>query len=186
MISWGIQLSSKCILVLGGARSGKSKFAQEMAERTSSKVLFVATAEGLDGEMQSRIQEHKRLRPHLWRTLEASRRVGEQIAKCLGDAEVVLVDCLTLLVSNVLTGSDPGTSSDAESAVMREIEELMEAVDEADAVYIIVSNELGMGLVPANPLGREYRDLLGKANQFVAARADEVYFMMAGIPCKVK
>jgi adenosylcobinamide kinase/adenosylcobinamide-phosphate guanylyltransferase len=69
---------------------------------------------------------------------------------------------------------------------MREIEELMEAVDEADAVYIIVSNELGMGLVPANPLGREYRDLLGKANQFVAARADEVYFMMAGIPCKVK
>ena len=177
-------MAEKCILILGGARSGKSRYAQELAAKLSKKVLFVATGEALDEEMQARIDEHRKARPGSWRTLETATGIGKQIEKQIGDAEVVIIDCLTLLVSNLL-GDEPDYLK-AEKQAMAEMNELVACINRLDASFIIVSNEVGMGLVPETRLGRLYRDLLGKANQFVARHASEVHFMVAGIPVKVK
>ena len=177
-------MAEKCTFILGGARSGKSHFAQELAGRLGSRVLFVATGEALDEEMKARIDQHKKARPQAWQTLEAPTNIGRQLEKQIGDAEVVIIDCLTLLVSNLL-GAEPD-HVEAEEQLTREITELIACMDKLDASFIIVSNEVGMGLVPETKLGRIYRDLLGRANQLIAQRIDEVYFMVAGLPIKVK
>ena len=177
-------MAKEYIFILGGARSGKSRFAQELAGKLSNKVLFIATGEPLDEEMQARIDEHKKARPRSWRTLEISANVGQQLEAGIGDTEVVIIDCLTLLVSNRL-----GEKLDypkAEKQVLAEINELIACIDRLDTSFIIVSNEVGMGLVPETRLGRVYRDILGKANQLVARHANEVYFIVAGIPVKIK
>ena len=197
-------MAKKFIFILGGARGGKSKFAQSMAQELGMKVAFVATAEPLDEEMVLRIEEHKRVRPKSWRTLEVPRRIAENLAGQIDDAEVVLLDCITLLVSNILTsfchceansdlchselgeGSPLPAETDAENQVMAEIKDLVECIDKYEGDFIAVSNEVGLGLVPENRLGRTYRDLLGKANQLLAKHADEVYFMVSGIPIKIK
>lgn len=182
-------MAKSFVLITGGVRSGKSKFAQAMAEGLGEKVLFVATAEPLDEEMALRIEEHKRKRSKSWRTLEISINVGQQLEKQLGDAEVVLLDCLTLLVSNILTAKDARIShnpGEAETRVTTELEQLVGCMDQYAGTFIAVSNEVGLGLVPGNKLGRIYRDLLGMANQFLAQHATEVYFMTAGIPIKIK
>ena len=182
-------MARKCILILGGARSGKSRFAQETASRLSEKVLFVATGEALDEEMRQRIDEHKRSRPSTWRTVEAPTGVGRKMAEQIGDAQVVVLDCLTLLVSNVIgrCGGDPERVSAnlVQEKVSSEIQELMERIDSTNACFILVSNEVGMGLVPESRLGRMYRDLLGSANQELARRADEIYLMVAGVALRV-
>ena len=177
-------MAKKIIFILGGARSGKSRFAQELAAKMSRKVLFVATAEALDEEMQNRIEEHKKARPTSWRTLEITNNVGKQIEKQIDDAEVVIVDCLSLLVANML--GDKLDYQKAEKQMLDEMKQLIASMDRLDASFIVVSNEVGMGLVPENKLGRIYRDLLGRANQFIAQHASEVYLMVAGIPIKVK
>lgn len=159
-------------LILGGARSGKSNFAQKLAE--GRKVLFVATAEALDDEMRERIEEHKKQRPSSWRTLEAPNKLGKKIAESTGDSEVVIIDCMTMLVSNTL------------SDVKKEIEELIDCMKKVNADFIIISNEVGLGIVPENKLSRIYRDALGWVNKRLAEFADEVYFMIAGIPVKIK
>ena len=185
-------MTTKCILILGGARSGKSHFAQEMASRLGERVLFVATGEALDEEMKQRIKEHKKSRPSSWRTIEVPIGVGKRIREEIHDAQVVILDCLTLLVSNVIgqcAGEvDPGQvdAGLVEEKLTAEIKELVECIDSTDASFIIVSNEVAMGLVPNNRLGRIYRDFLGKMNQKLAQRAPEVYLMVAGIPMVVK
>ena len=215
-------MAKKFVLILGGARSGKSTFAQGLAQSIGEKVLFVATGAPLDDEMALRIEAHKRKRPESWRTLEIGVKVGQSLEKEIEDAEVVLLDCLTLLVSNVILEpslpitlmepfpcchSEPfapchsegekrpknlaqdklgKTISEAEAQVMSEMEQLINFIDKYKGTFIAVSNEVGLGLVPENKLGRVYRDLLGKANQLLAQRADEVYFMAAGIPLKIK
>lgn len=176
----------KLIFILGGARSGKSNQAQSLAAEIGGNVAFVATAQALDDEMAARIQNHKARRPEDWTTLELPTRVGRQIVSQSIKADVIIVDCLTLLVSNLLvlnTNSDG--SIDEQSAtrlVEEEISELLAAITSTESVWIIVSNEVGMGLVPPNPMGRLYRDLLGWSNQRIASRADQVIFMVAGIP----
>jgi len=177
-------LTSKCTFVLGGARSGKSHYAQELAGKLSNRVLFVATGEALDEEMQARISQHKKARPETWRTLEIPTNIGKQIERQVGDAQVVLVDCLSLLVSNLL-GDEPDYPK-AETRALAEIDQLIACMGKLDASFIIVSNEVGMGLVPETKIGRIYRDLLGKVNQRIAQHANEVYFMVAGTPIKVK
>jgi adenosylcobinamide kinase/adenosylcobinamide-phosphate guanylyltransferase len=150
-------------------------------------VLFVATAEAGDEDMAQRIARHQQERPASWRTLETPRQVGRAIALHLDDTPVVVVDCLTLLVSNTLLHC--GTSPDhvvAEAAVQEEVAALLQTCQARAATCIVVSNEVGLGLVPDNPLGRLYRDLLGKANQTLAAHAEAVYFMVAGLPVDVK
>ena len=181
----------KNILITGGARSGKSHFAQELALRSGKPVLFVATAVAGDEEMRRRIEEHRRARPATWSTLEVTTNVGNQIRQKIGGAQVVIVDCITLLISNIFgqyvdqTGEHIDASL-AEKEVTSEISELVECINRLDASFIMVTNEVGMGLVPANKMGRLYRDLLGKANQLLAQQSDEVYLMAAGLPVKIK
>jgi len=175
------------ILIIGGARSGKSRFAQELALRSGKPVLFVATATAGDEEMRQRIEEHRRTRPATWSTLEATTHVGNQIQHNIGNAQVVIVDCITLLVNNVFSQfAEPINAALVENKITGEISELVECKSHVDASFIVVSNEVGTGLVPANEMGRLYRDLLGKANQLLAEQADEVYLMVAGLPVMIK
>ena len=177
-------MAKKCIFILGGARSGKSTYAQQLAQQMGQNVLFVATAEALDDDMRERIDNHKKSRPKSWRTLELPKGIAEKLAEESGGADVVLIDCLTLLVSNLL--GDDLDSRRAEEKVMPEIEKLLSVIKKLNATVIIVSNEVGLGLVPDNKLGRIYRDLLGQVNRLIALSADEVYCMVAGLPLKVK
>ena len=186
----------KLTLILGGARSGKSSYAERLALQHGGQVLFVATAQPLDGEMAERIANHQNNRPANWQTLEIASAVGALLKSRTQSgtlqAGVILVDCLTLLVSNLLLAVSSGVGEDltvdeeaATALVETEITRLLEAVQTIPAEWIIVSNEVGLGLVPSYPLGRVYRDLLGRANQHLASRADKVIFMIAGIPMRL-
>ncbi len=177
-------MAKQIILLLGGARSGKSYYAQQLAVELGGKVLFVATGEALDEEMHARIAQHKKDRPKTWRTLEINTDLSKKIEGEIRDAQVVIIDCITLLISNLLQGKPDNFR--AEKFVQAEINNLIESMDKLDASFIIVTNEVGMGLVPDNKLGRIYRDLLGKANQLLAAHATEVYLMLACLPVQVK
>ena len=143
----------------------------------------MATAEAGDEEMQQRIEEHQRARSATWTTLEATTHIGSQILQKIAGAQVVIIDCITLLVSNIFSQYSDQT---IERELMAEISELVECINHIDASFIMVTNEVGTGLVPANRVGRLYRDLLGRANQLLAERADEIYLMVAGIPVPIK
>jgi adenosylcobinamide kinase / adenosylcobinamide-phosphate guanylyltransferase len=174
-------------LILGGARSGKSAYAERLAAQSGQAVLYVATAQALDAEMQERIRRHRASRPAHWRTLEADHAVGEAIRRSAQPGDWVLVDCLTVLVANaILQGGEEVTLDEARPGVEAEIDGLVRATREHNSRLCIVSNEVGMGVVPAYALGRVYRDLLGWANQQLAAVAGEVYVMIAGLPMKLK
>ncbi len=189
----------KLILILGGARSGKSTYAENLAkELGGDAVLYVATSEVKDEEMRQRIEKHRAARSQAWRTLEAPNDLVKKITQGLNDEKVVLIDCLTLFVSNTLLETtapvedvfDPPSSDpfnpEIENRLMEEMETLVKNHRQSGVDTIIVSNEVGLGLVPPYELGRAYRDMLGRANQYLASQADEVYFLVAGIPMKVK
>jgi adenosylcobinamide kinase/adenosylcobinamide-phosphate guanylyltransferase len=175
----------------GGARSGKSHFAQEMAQGLGRRVLFVATAEPGDEEMRERIEQHKRARPPSWETLEVTSEVGRHVTQQIKGAEVVIIDCITLLVNNLFNRYLGGDEDDVntqllDEKVTDEIGELIDCMDQADATFIIVTNEVGLGIVPDNKIARLYRDLLGKANQLLAERAEQVFMMVSGIALPLK
>ena len=177
----------KSTLITGGARSGKSRLAQEMAIRTNEPVLFVATAEAGDEEMKRRIEAHRKSRPANWTTLEVTTHIGHKITRNIGQAQTVIIDCITLLVNNVFQQHEETTDAAIiEKAVEAEIKELIICVEQSNARFIIVTNEVGLGIVPADRVSRLYRDLLGKANQMLAEHADEVILMAAGIPLIIK
>jgi adenosylcobinamide kinase/adenosylcobinamide-phosphate guanylyltransferase len=177
-------------LILGGARSGKSSYAEQLAAQRGQRIAYVATAQAWDDEMAHRIENHRRQRPTTWETIEAPSQVGAAIAAAeasAGDWDVVLIDCLTLLASNVILAlPEPVETPAAEAALRAEVDALLDAYQASKASWILVSNEVGLGIVPAYPLGRVYRDALGRANQQLAAVADEVLFMVAGLPMRVK
>jgi len=174
------------ILILGGARSGKSSLAEKVAwQLGADDVLYVATAEARDEEMQERIHKHRLQRPSTWRTLEKPLQVASAIEANQSGADVVLLDCMTILVSNIVLQAEQ-QGADAEEMVKEEVEALIATIARSSATWIIVSNEVGMGLVPAYPLGRIYRDALGRANQRLAAAADHVWFLVAGLPMLLK
>ena len=177
----------KSTLILGGARSGKSRLAVEMAQKRGGDVLFVATAEARDDEMKRRIAAHRQVRPTGWKTLEAQTHIGTQIKRHIGKAQTVIIDCVTLLVNNIFEPYNENTdASQIEKTVETEIKELLECIDKSEALFIIVSNELGLGIIPADKISRLYRDILGRANQMLAAHADEVYLLVAGLPIAIK
>lgn len=180
--------SSRLTFLLGGARSGKSAYALELARRHGGDVLFVATATAGDDEMRARIAAHRAERPAHWRTLEAPRQVAAAIGQALAErpADVVILDCLTLLTSNLLVQeSAPNTEAAATAAVLAEVDALLACWREMGGHWIVISNEVGMGLVPPYPLGRLFRDVLGRANQRLAAAADETLFLVAGKPIRL-
>ena len=180
----------KKTLIIGGARSGKSSYAQELALKSGGAVLFVATAEAGDEEMKQRIEAHRKARPPRWQTFEATTHIGRRIALKVSKVQTVIVDCITLLVNNVIQkypqSDDKETEAIIEKEVMTEIDELVYCIVQSDASFIIVTNEVGLGLVPADRVSRLYRDLLGKVNQVLAQHADQVYLMVAGVPVAIK
>jgi len=176
----------KLILLLGGARSGKSTLAERMAAELGEDVLYVATAQAFDDEMRERIAAHRQSRPQGWQTLEAPLRVGEQL-RALTLPPVILIDCITLLATNaLLTLPDDCTQAAANQVILAEIGDLLTVQHASDSTWIMVSNEVGMGVVPPSRLGRLYRDALGAANQRLAHAADEVYLLVAGLPWRLR
>jgi adenosylcobinamide kinase/adenosylcobinamide-phosphate guanylyltransferase len=183
---WCFSMGRRLTLVLGGARSGKSTLAEKLAVEYGGSVLYVATAVAFDDEMRLRIDRHKAERPSHWLTLEAPTQTGAAIAGA-PSTDLVLLDCLTVLANNIVAPMpEPIDGVAAELALNAEIEALLAAYYASDAQWIIVSNEVGLGIVPAYPLGRIYRDALGRANQRLADAADHVLFMVAGLPMTVK
>ncbi len=175
--------------IIGGARSGKSDYADKIARSSDGAVLYIATAQALDDEMRQRIEAHKGKRPPQWRTLELPMDVGARLLAEKPRADVVLLDCITLLISNLLLKAagdvDQPDEEAARAAVEGEIEKLLKGIEEIPAHWLVVSNEVGQGVVPAYPAGRLFRDLLGWANQRLAEKADEVIWMVAGIPVPI-
>ena len=165
----------KLTLVIGGARSGKSRYAEALIAAQLPPWTYVATAEAGDHEMIARIRTHRKRRGAHWRTVEAPRDL--QAALATGAGGPVLVDCLTLWLSNLML---------AEMDVEQEIEKLEAALTAAAAPVVLVANEVGLGIVPEFPLGRRFRDMQGMLNQRMAARADRVVLMVAGLPLAVK
>ena len=165
------------ILILGGARSGKSRYALELGESVSQDRVFVATGVGFDVGMRERIERHRKDRDASWRTVEESVAVWDVIGSECGEGRVVVLDCLTLWLNNLML-EDRDVESD--------LERLVEVLEGVEGDVILVSNEIGLGLVPDTELGREFRDLHGRMNQRVAAVCDRVLFMVAGLAVVVK
>ncbi len=164
-------------LILGGARSGKSRYALELGESVSDDRVFVATGVGFDEGMRERIERHRKDRDVSWRTVEESVRVWDVIREECGEGRVVVLDCLTLWLNNLML---------EERDVESDLERLVESLEGVEGDVILVSNEIGLGLVPDTELGREFRDLHGRMNQRVASVCDRVLFMVAGLGVVVK
>ncbi len=178
---------AKITLILGGARSGKSSHAQQLAEESGKSVTFLATAQAFDEEMSARIQRHRAERPAHWATLEISLGIASHVRQIR--SEIVILDCVTLLVNNLIMQFVKGDFVNEASfmqSVQSEISDLLSAVRESGQHWLIVSNEVGLGLVPPYPMGRVYRDGIGWANQRLAKEAEQVLFMVAGIPTVIK
>jgi adenosylcobinamide kinase/adenosylcobinamide-phosphate guanylyltransferase len=169
--------SHSSLLVLGGARSGKSRYAQQRAEALPGELIFVATAQALDDEMAARIARHRSDRGQRWRTIEAVIDIADVIQTEARPDRVLLVDCLTLWASNLMF---------AERDHVEHARDLARAIKNAAGPVILVANEVGLGIVPDNALARRFRDVAGEINQIVAASASEAVFMAAGLPLKLK
>lgn len=173
---------NRLILILGGARSGKSRFALERGETLGEEKIFIATARPSDAEMARRIERHRRERPEGWKTLEEPLHLADRLRSMEGKAEIAVIDCLTLWLSNLLTavGED-------EEKILGEIDRLVSVARSVNLSIVAVSNEVGLGVVPTDhSLSRLFRDLSGLLHQRWAAEADEVYWMMAGIAVPIK
>lgn len=176
------------IFITGGARSGKSAYAVELAKQNGGKVAFIATAFAGDDEMEQRIQLHQASRPPEWTTIEEPIKVAEAISDAAVGHAAIIVDCLTLLISNLIceTPSQEMVNPEHERSILRAIKQIAGTAKNAASTVIIISNELGMGIVPENALARYFRDVCGRANQLMAAIADEVCVCFSGIPVRIK
>lgn len=221
----------RLIFVTGGARSGKSKFACELAEKCDGEIAYIATAEAKDEEMQKRVEEHRRKRPSHWKLIEEPLDMQSALQKATR-SECIIVDCLTLLITNWLLAPQPrtlrpltlsppgggdaccnvshggtanvdcdisnestrdvgsGFSNEGGGAagpeVLKKLAAFIKELKQMPSTSIIVSNEVGMGIVPENKLGRVFRDICGEVNQMIAEEADEVYLLTSGIPQRIK
>ncbi|MEX1035209.1 MAG: bifunctional adenosylcobinamide kinase/adenosylcobinamide-phosphate guanylyltransferase [Sneathiella sp.] len=170
-------MSSDITLILGGARSGKSRFAEDFVIKHGASQIYLATAEAYDSEMQSRIKQHRRDRGDRWTTIEESLSLAEALKIHSQATNIILVDCLTLWLSNLM-GHD--------LSIETEIDKLITVLSELPGPVVLVSNEVGQGIVPDNALARAFRDHAGRLHQRLAEIAEEVYFITAGLPQKLK
>jgi adenosylcobinamide kinase/adenosylcobinamide-phosphate guanylyltransferase len=181
-------METKIVFVTGGAKSGKSSFVLDKVSGVIGKKAFIATAEALDDEMKERINRHKAERGGEWETYEVPLKLSDALLDAAGRHSAVVLDCLTIWLSNVLIGE--GNTKENIQDLVDNLIQLKESTvcsgGTGCSVLYIVSNEVGMGIVPENDLAREFRDLAGNLNQRVAEIADEVYLVVAGIPVKIK
>jgi len=168
------------ILVIGGCRSGKSSFALDYANRHFRQKVFLATCEALDDEMKRRILRHREARGSDWKTIEEPKKLTEAVESLRSQAEVILIDCLTLWVSNLLMDGE------GEEQILSRVEDLIELIQKVPQSIIVVSNEVGAGIVPENKIARIFRDIVGLVNQRVAACSDTVVLTVAGLPHVIK
>jgi len=183
-----IHVRGKLFLVLGGTRSGKSEFAEKIAGQLGQRVVYLATAAAEDDEMAERIKLHRKRRPKNWETVEEPREILKVLQKSRA-GDVFLLDCLTFWIANLLAENDLKNGrkklADDRSHIIDRVNDLAGVVEKG-VNMVVVSSEVGLGLVPENPLGRKFRDLTGKANQILAKKADKVFFTIAGIPVELK
>ena len=172
---------TKLTLILGGVRSGKSSYAVELAKKYKN-VTYVATARVEDDEMKDRVTMHKKLRPASWKTVESPENLSQTVEGL--DADLILIDCLTLYVSNLLL--DDNEKEAKEKYITDAIEKLCGVSKDTGADVIMVSNEVGLGIVPADRISRQFRDIAGRVNQIVTSHANRVYLVTAGIPQQLK
>jgi adenosylcobinamide kinase/adenosylcobinamide-phosphate guanylyltransferase len=170
----------KITFILGGARSGKSSYAIRLAKKFEGKIAFVATCPPLDEEMKMRIEIHKRDRPFHWHTFEEFKDLSTLLKKIGSEFDLIIIDCLTLFTSNLLL------EGLADKEIEDRIDKLLRILKSIKCDSIIVSNEVGLGIVPEDRLARRFRDLAGKINQSVAKQSDEVFFMFSGFPLRIK
>ena len=183
----------RIILVTGGARSGKSRYAEQLAANTGANIAYIATARALDFEMEDRIAKHRQQRPTSWRTFEAPTSPSMIIAAQGEHYDSILLDCLTVMITNrILTHpvdwDNPAIAqlNSIEADVMAEIEAIIKAAGESQTEVIAVTNEVGFGIVPLSPLARFFRDCAGRVNQRMAASAAAVFLVVSGIPMQIK
>lgn len=172
-------------LITGGARSGKSRFAEELTRSFGASCCYLATAQALDGEMDERISRHRQRRGDSWETIEEPLMIPQTLARIDGNHSAILLDCVTLWVSNLLLScdeNDPG----CEDQVLTHAHRLAATLRGMSTPVVLVTNEVGQGIVPENRLARLYRDIAGQANQILAASCDTVYVTISGIPLKLK
>jgi adenosylcobinamide kinase / adenosylcobinamide-phosphate guanylyltransferase len=172
-------MTKEIVLITGGARSGKSRYAEQRAAEMGARPLYVATAEAKDEEMAKRIAKHRKRRGNQWRTIEEPLELTDALLAQRGKTDCALVDCLTLWISNLLIRHDDKYASE-------KVEELIEKLPQLDFHLLFVTNEVGWGIVPDNPLARKFRDLAGWTNQRLAQAANEVNLMVAGMPMIIK
>ena len=184
---------SNIILVTGGARSGKSNFAESLCIKQNNKTAYIATSIPFDDEMKNRVKKHQESRPKEWKTYEIYKDIYSIVEELDNNHDTVIMDCVTLMVNNLMftygIEVDKATSQELdelEEYIKEQIKKLMETIKKTNLYFVIVSNEVGMGIVPENKLSRIYADFVGRANQLIAKYSDEVYFVVSGIPMKVK
>lgn len=186
-------MPNQIIFILGGARSGKSKFAEGLALELGGQVTYIATAEAGDLEMADRIARHQASRPVAWKTIEAPLELAEAIRSTAG-TDIIIVDCITLYLTNLLMrelgpiedSENPVIAPELEAKIQANITELIHAAKKSTALVILVANEVGLGLVPPFTVGRFFRDLAGRTNREIATSADKVFLLTAGIAVELK
>ncbi len=183
----------KLIMVTGGARSGKSSYAEDTAKKLGDNILYIATSIPFDEEMKQRIRKHREQRPAGWETVEAYRDFGFHLEGKLEGKSAVMLDCITIMVSNLMfetnrdwDNMDTVEMDNVEKQVTAEIQKLVSLIRASDIPFILVTNEIGMGIVPENVLSRLFRDIAGRVNQLLARASDEVYLCISGIPVRIK
>ena len=193
---------SQFTLITGGARSGKSTFAERLAAQAKRPVIYIATAQIWDGEMAIRVKKHQEQRPSSWRLIEEPLNIQETLTQLKDEDGVILLDCVTLWLTNMLLAaeqsdhmhqSEPSESQNStyiykhiEPEILAKVQEVARLAQEIKPQVIFVTNEVGQGIVPENPLARVYRDLAGRSNQILARSAEQVYMVIAGLPLELK
>jgi adenosylcobinamide kinase/adenosylcobinamide-phosphate guanylyltransferase len=181
------------IYITGGARSGKSTFAENLMLEQGHRILYIATAVPFDSEMEERIRMHRQRRPSSWHTIEAYRGIGYSLDLKQERFHGILLDCVTVMITNLLMdlgcdgeGLTLDRAAEIEAVVTAEVSSAIGGIKKWGDLGVIVSNEVGMGLVPDNPLGRFFRDMAGRLNQYIAAEADSGYLLVSGVPLRLK
>ena len=176
---------ARTILITGGARSGKSAFAEILAREFGAPLGYLATARTLDSEMDERVRRHRGRRGNEWSTIEEPIHLSQALARSDGQYDAILVDCMTLWLSNLLFRYEDA-AEEIEERINEDLQRLKNTLQGMVTPVVLVSNEVGMGIVPDNALARMFRDIAGRTNQAMAAAADEVHVVISGIPLKLK